>query len=746
MAKKRGRPKTKDNKTINIKSPETKIALGIILAFIGLIEILALFMNGVVFEYIVKLFGVSCLPFGISTILLGIYLIGIDLKFLTPRILFGIFLMSSIISTFAHFIIPTELAKEVAMSGQGGGLYGYYISKILIDFLGRFAGIIALLIMLLFAITILSGITLLQIKEFITENIFHKKITRSPQEDLNLERKELDSDYIGEMGLDMNTNPQMDGENNSNHSKNDILTDISEDNDTDNYNTNINIDNTSSNLDFSNSNKKEEDDKADSENKPHGIQYPNWTLPSPDLCEEPKVYKTSPAQYKKKGEIIEKTLRSFNIKSRVVDYSAGPRVVQYAISITIGTKVSKVKALANDLALALAVPSGSVRILTPIPGTSYIGIEIPNDSPNFVKIKEIITSKEWSEFNGMIPFSLGKDVTGKNIISDLTKMPHILIAGATGSGKSIAVNTFLCGSLMSLSPDQLKFILVDPKMVELTPYNDIPHLLTPVITEVDNVVNALQWLVNEMQRRYRILKQEKVRNIKQYNELMGYPELPYIVLVIDEMADLMLTTGAEVESRIVRLAQMARAVGIHLVLATQRPSVDVITGLIKANVPARVGMSVATSIDSRVVIDMPGAETLLGNGDMLFKAPDISKPYRIQGAYVSNEEIERITDFVKTQVDNVDYDANIIKPQTEGAKGDSTEGGVSDDPLFADAVQIVVSSQKASASLLQRKLRIGYNRAARLMDELYEKHVVGPEDGSKARKVLITDANSFLNK
>jgi S-DNA-T family DNA segregation ATPase FtsK/SpoIIIE len=299
---------------------------------------------------------------------------------------------------------------------------------------------------------------------------------------------------------------------------------------------------------------------------------------------------------------------------------------------------------------------------------------------------------------------------------------------------------------MKHSPDSLKLLLVDPKMVELPPYNGIPHLLTPVITDVEKVAHSLEWLTTEMQKRFKILNKAGVRNVKQYNDKMGYPALPYIILVVDEMADVMLSSGVDVESKIVRLAQMARATGIHLLLATQRPSVEVITGLIKANIPARIGMNVATTVDSRVIMDMAGAENLLGNGDMLFKAPDISRPYRIQGSFVTTEEVEELTGFIKKQADKEDleYKKEILKPQP--SKAEIKSGGVSDDEKFPDAVRCVVNAQKASASMLQRKLRVGYNRAARLLDQLHDLKVVGPQNGSKPRKVFITDAEAFLEK
>ena len=341
---------------------------------------------------------------------------------------------------------------------------------------------------------------------------------------------------------------------------------------------------------------------------------------------------------------------------------------------------------------------------------------------------------------------MGEDVSGKIIIRDLTSMPHLLIAGSTGSGKSMLINSILMGFLYRHSPDTLKFILVDPKHVELSVYNGIPHLLTPVITDMENVNNALKWAVKEMDTRYQLLKEDGARNIAGYNankEKEG--KLSNIVIIIDEMADLMLTKGIEVENSIVRLAQMARAVGIHLILATQRPSVNVITGIIKANIPARIALSVASVIDSRVILDQLGAETLLGRGDMLFKSPDMGKTIRVQGALVTEEEISRVIKFISEQ-GTAEYNESVLTPQRDSNSLVSESGAVlSEDSLFPDAVRIVVAAKRGSASILQSKLKIGYARAARLILELEEKGVVGPQDGSKPRDVLIQDAESFLS-
>jgi S-DNA-T family DNA segregation ATPase FtsK/SpoIIIE len=469
-------------------------------------------------------------------------------------------------------------------------------------------------------------------------------------------------------------------------------------------------------------------------------------LPQLDLFNAVKKKKVSQENISRNADTIEQTLKSFGIKAEVVDVLIGPSVTQYALDLALGIKVSKITNLTNNLALALATQS--IRLETPIPGTSYIGIEVPNTDRETVFLKEAMQELLVYQEKMLLPMAIGKDIHGKMIIVDLQKMPHMLVAGATGSGKSILTNGFIVSLLMTRTPDQVKFIMVDPKQVELSDYNGIPHLLTPVITEMDKVLNTLKWAIAEMETRYTLFREAKVKNIEGYNQMMGYAALPYIVVVIDEMADMMMSTNrVETEAGIVRLAQKARATGIHLLLATQRPSVDVITGLIKANIPGRIGMSVTTNVDSRVILDQIGAEALLGRGDMLFKDPAKQKPFRIQGIWVSPEEIQKIVRFVKEQVEEVEYHTEI----TQFAAKESTtlkdgEAISITDEEFANAVRVIVNAQKGSSSLLQRKLKIGYNKAARYIDEMEELGVVSEANGSKPREVLITDAEAFLSR
>lgn len=472
-----------------------------------------------------------------------------------------------------------------------------------------------------------------------------------------------------------------------------------------------------------------------------------WEYPPISLLSAKSGAKADRGDVKQNADIIESTLDSFGIKAEVVEVNLGPAVTQYALKINLGTKLTKVTALANDLALALAAPTGQIRIEAPIPGRSLVGVEIPNRSAEMVGLKTILASDVMRKHKSKLAVSLGLDVSGNPLIVDIAKMPHCLIAGATGSGKSVCVNVFISSILFRSTPQEVKFILVDPKRVELTGYNGIPHLLTPVIVEPDKVVSALKWATAEMDRRYKTLAEVGVKNIEGYNELAGFQAMPYIVIIIDELADIMLFAPAEVEECITRIAQMARAVGMHLLLATQRPSVDVITGLIKANIPTRIAFNVSSMTDSRVVLDMPGAEKLLGKGDMLYIPPDQSKPSRIQGAFVSEQETRNLIDFIKSQTEEVKYEEDITtkyKATKVGGKGGGLGGSDDKDDLFDEAVRIFSQYDKGSASLIQRRLSVGYARAARILDQLHEHGIVGEAEGSKPREVNLQAAQQYL--
>lgn len=469
-----------------------------------------------------------------------------------------------------------------------------------------------------------------------------------------------------------------------------------------------------------------------------------WHYPPLSLLNENISGKADRGDVRGNADTIEKTLEAFGISAKVVEVNLGPAVTQYALEVAIGTKLSKISALGSDLALALAAPTGQIRIEAPIPGRALVGIELPNRAPEFVSLRKMLESDALKNHKSKIAVALGLDVAGNPIVADISKMPHVLIAGSTGSGKSVCINAFIGSLLFRASPAEVKFILIDPKRVELTGYNGIPHLLAPVIVDSTKVLSALRWAQSEMDRRYKLFAEVGARNIDGYNELSGFQALPFIIIFIDELADIMMLAQVEAEDAITRLAQMARATGIHLVLSTQRPSTDVITGLIKANIPSRISFAVSSMIDSRVIIDTPGAEKLLGRGDMLYIPPDQAKPTRIQGAFVSDREIHSLIEFLKKQGVNPQYTEEVTSMPAgpfRGSKGSSfiAPNGEPRDALFEDAVRLVISSKSASASFLQRKLSIGYARAARVLDEMQQAGIVGPVDGAKPREILVHD-------
>lgn len=472
-----------------------------------------------------------------------------------------------------------------------------------------------------------------------------------------------------------------------------------------------------------------------------------WEYPPLSLLSASSGGEADRGDVKKSADIIEATLESFGIRAKVKEVNGGPSVTQYALDIPPGTKLSRITGLSTDLALALSAPNGQVRIEAPIAGRNLVGIEVPNHSSQYVTLRKLLSSPKMKNHKSKLAVALGLDVTGQPLIADIAKMPHVLIAGATGSGKSVCVNTFLCSILFRSSPAEVKFILVDPKRVELTGYDGIPHLMTPVIVEPKKVVSALKWAVAEMENRYKKLQEAGVKNIDAYNELAGFVQMGSIVIVIDELADVMLYAPKEVEDAITRIAQMARAVGIHLVLATQRPSVDVITGLIKANIPTRIAFNVSSMMDSRVILDSPGAEKLMGKGDMLYVPPDQAKPSRIQGTYVSDQEAKNLVDFIKSQGEAPVYSEEITEKFESNtiSGGSSGSGGEDRDHKFAEAVELISVMDKASSSVIQRKLAVGYARAARILDQLYEAGMVGPPEGSKPRDVNMTKVREFLS-
>lgn len=473
-----------------------------------------------------------------------------------------------------------------------------------------------------------------------------------------------------------------------------------------------------------------------------------WRYPPVNLLSDRGGASADRGDIKKNAAVIEKTLDSFGIQARVAEVNGGPAVTQYALEIASGTKIAKIANLQHDIALALATRTGTVRIEAPIPGKSLVGIEVPNHTLEVVTLKSVMVSDEMKKHKSKLAVCLGKDTASNPIVVDIDKMPHVLIAGTTGSGKSILMHSLITSLIFRNSPEELKLILIDPKRVEMTNYNGIPHLLSPVIVEPEKILSALKWAMGEMDRRYKLFQSVGVRNIQGYNEMSGFQALPYIVIFIDELADLMMFAPVEVEDAITRLAQLARATGIHLVIATQRPSVDIITGLMKANIPCRIAFNVSSMIDSRVIIDQPGAEKLLGRGDMLFLPPDASKPMRIQGVLVTDAETNNIVKFLKDTGIAPEYTAEVTEmPVGKIAKGmgASMNNGSDKDDLFEEAVRTVCQYERASASLLQRRLKVGYARAARIIDELEAAGIIGPGDGSKPRDVLMRNPDEYFS-
>jgi len=463
----------------------------------------------------------------------------------------------------------------------------------------------------------------------------------------------------------------------------------------------------------------------------------DYTFPPIDLLEADKGYPSS-GDIKTNMNIIEKTLENFNIPVEMGEVNVGPTVTQYTLRPASGIKLSKITTLHRDISLALA--AHPIRIEAPIPGRSLVGIEIPNKTATLVRLRDLLTGFDYKKDGHNLNTCLGRDVAGHPIWANLVKMPHLLIAGATGSGKSICIHGLITTLLYQKSPWELKFILVDPKRVELPLYNGIPHLLTPVIVDLNKVINAFKWAIREMEERYKLLADVHAKDLATYNEkivkISPKEVLPYIVIVVDELADIMAAYGKEVEGAIVRLAQMSRAVGIHLIISTQRPSVEVITGLIKANITSRIAFQVASQVDSRTILDMAGSERLLGNGDMLFLAGDVGKPKRIQAPYTSEKEVKRVVNFLRKQAGEPEYEEEIVAAQPEGQISLDGRTVSFDDPLLEEAKDLVIRTGKASASYLQRRFRIGYARAASLLDMLEQKGIVGPADGSKPREVL----------
>ena len=729
----------KKKQKLNVNSSETKIFFGLILFVASLALIIAPLtgQQATIFIYISNFLGWPSIAWGISLGYLSIFLLTRGKKFSNWTRFIGLTILSISLNTLFTYWIPKESLESSEGLAQAGGELGKSIHLAVNNRTGDLLEIIILIIVLVVAFSLTTSVKLEEIIDVLQQFFGNLKFgwlkNISPNVGGYSEEKDIKISGLNEEILE-----------NENTASNIEDFEINE-------NTNIEpIQTTGGTLqtgqqgmEFANNTENTTDDMT-----PQTPRFQNWRYPGTDLLQDPKTVKADEKIYRELGKVIEQTLKSFGIQSNVIKASIGPTVVQYSLSLAVGVKVAKIKNLNNDI--ALATKSSNVRIEAPIPGTSYVGVEIPNPTPNYVYLKEMARRLFPQKENFELPLILGKDIAGQTIIKDLVKIPHILVAGATGTGKSVGINTILAGLLLTKTPDEVKFIMIDPKMgVEMAAYNGIPHLLNPVITDSELVVNALQWTIGEMMKRYKQLKQAHVKKLVEYNKAMGYTAMPYIVVVIDEMADLMITAGVEVESKIQRLAQMGRAVGIHLILATQKPTVNVITGLIKSNIPGRIAYAVATAMDSRVILDQTGADNLLGNGDLLFKDQTMPKAIRVQCAFTSTEDTEYIISQIKDQVpeDGLEYSNDLTQAIEQAEGGQTGTNGTEREPEFEQALDIVIAEGKASASFLQRRLRIGYNKAARLMDNLEQAGVIGKSDGSsKARDLLITSKAQIMGQ
>ena len=623
----------------------------------------------------------------------------------------GLILFFLSLNAIFHLNFPTDQLIPQALAGNGGGVFGVALAWPLKMYMGYWAAIMMLAALVVISLLFLFNMSLAKLVE--THRIFFAHLGWIGKSMLSLSHliRKPESDAYNAGTVPFERRPLVEEE--------------------------------EEDVDFENEEEGEDEEKNEEEGEETdgtpvpianaGIRpvHTKINLPTLSLLYTSKSKPTA-GDIKANSTIIQETLSSFGIPVTVGEIQIGPTVTQYAIKPDKGVKLNRITALHNDLALALA--AHPIRIEAPIPGKSLVGIEVPNQRVAMVTLRELLEEGEFQTRPDALLFALGKDVSGKPQFADLTRMPHLLLAGATGSGKTVGINTLITSLLYQHTPDTLRFIMVDPKRVELPAYNGIPHLLTPVITDTQKTMSAIKWTIIEMERRFDLLSQSGSRDIASYNQKADEP-MPFIVFIIDELADLMATSGAEIEGGIIRLAQMARAVGIHMVIATQRPSVNVITGLMKANIPARIAFSVASIVDSRTILDNAGAEKLLGRGDMLLLTAEMSKPKRIQGSYISEEEIKRIVHYLKDQ-GAPSYQIGI---DAQGDRSVTVFGTVSEekDQMFDEAKNLIQESGKASASYLQRRLRVGYARAARLLDELEMAGIVGPADGAKPREVLM---------
>ena len=734
--KKKNTKKTKKAKNnIPTLSKEAYRSLYFVISI--LIVILSVLQMGIIgrfFDSFFKyLFGSFSYIFYLIIIAIPIYYI-LDKKLKSPILVASVFILIDFL--FQLVLIGNKDTNYISFSDiynnkvslYGGGIISYYPVKLLIYLLSYYG---SLLIVISAIITIIVLYLNINYRSFVLKIKYY--VSNAFERDTYVEEKESN---IEASEFEINNTEDLNNENSNEQRYNDIkdkelVVDIREFPEEENTDEIVPSRPTKRRIIEE---VKEEPAQEIDKIEVNEESYDNYVLPPITLLNNPTKKQTvTKGDIVEKSKILQSTFNNFGIEVKIVKAIVGPSITQFQILPTPGTKVSKIVNLSNDIALNLAAKD--VRIEAPIPGKSLIGIEIPNTVNELVTMKEVFVN---DKDNSPLSVALGKDVSGEAIFTRIDKTPHLLIAGSTGSGKSVCVNTIITSILLKNKPDKVKLIMIDPKMVELSIYDGIPHLLTSVVTDPLKAADVLYKVVLEMESRYREFARTRVRNIEGYNKIAekdpDYKELPYIVVIIDELADLMMVSSKEVEESIARIAQKARAAGIHMIIATQRPSVDVITGVIKTNIPSRIAFAVSSSVDSRTILDKSGAETLLGKGDMLYLSADSSKPVRIQGAFLSDDEVEKVVDFVKSQSE-AQYDPNMTPSEVSSQSGGSSADEA--DPLYKEVLLFIAKTQKASASLLQRRFKIGYNRAARIIDMLEEDGYIGPVDGSKPRKVFL---------
>ena len=734
--KKKNTKKTKKSKNnIPTLSKEAYRSLYFVISI--LIVILSVLQMGIIgrfFDSFFKyLFGSFSYIFYLIIIAIPIYYI-LDKKLKSPILVASVFILIDFL--FQLVLIGNKDTNYISFSDiynnkvslYGGGIISYYPVKLLIYLLSYYG---SLLIVISAIITIIVLYLNINYRSFVLKIKYY--VSNAFERDTYVEEKESN---IEASEFEINNTEDLNNENSNEQRYNNIkdkelVVDIREFPEEENTDEIVASRPTKRRIIEE---VKEETTQEIDKIEVNEESYDNYVLPPITLLNNPTKKQTvTKGDIVEKSKILQSTFNNFGIEVKIVKAIVGPSITQFQILPTPGTKVSKIVNLSNDIALNLAAKD--VRIEAPIPGKSLIGIEIPNTVNELVTMKEVFVN---DKDNSPLSVALGKDVSGEAMFTRIDKTPHLLIAGSTGSGKSVCVNTIITSILLKNKPDKVKLIMIDPKMVELSIYDGIPHLLTSVVTDPLKAADVLHKVVLEMESRYREFARTRVRNIEGYNKIAekdpDYKELPYIVVIIDELADLMMVSSKEVEESIARIAQKARAAGIHMIIATQRPSVDVITGVIKTNIPSRIAFAVSSSVDSRTILDKSGAETLLGKGDMLYLSADSSKPVRIQGAFLSDDEVEKVVDFVKSQSE-AQYDPNMTPSEVSSQSGGSSADEA--DPLYKEVLLFIAKTQKASASLLQRRFKIGYNRAARIIDMLEEDGYIGPVDGSKPRKVFL---------